>query len=627
VSLAALFLVLQQSPPDQGQDDAGDYSLTGEVAVGQHFVGRRGNVEEFKAEEALDTGLFLRSFRLEAERKSDAALLDSFEVIAEGLGEPEEHARFAAELDHWRASGRYFRSRFTGVTTSDQHPFDIERHGASLGVEHADIDTRMGVELSWVDRRGLAIGTRSVDFGFVAGFPRLTRDWELAARSHFDRDLGWAELSWTIQAARLTTNDDLSFTLPSPSFPAADVSEEFAADTRGNSLGSSIRLTHATDDGLWRLDGGVSLSRNHQAGNSTGHETGFFFDPSLPFIKDSTGKLANHLDAWSVDLGATRILSPEAEVYLRLKHEDVRAVGHLDRVSTLDELMGDPPSVYAAQDLAKERTRRDTLELGSLVDLADSTTAELSVSLGREDLFVLEQIEGMTTRFFDDSLLDYGADGTLDWDLSDGWDTNFSAGFGRRPTETALAGPSFTFRDQRSYYLAAGARWRPAAEFDLTLSARHDGLESTAFDANEETERLSLSGSWRPAEDLSLQASYSHTSFDLSSETSFVFVDPMTGTSTVPATVTYQSIERMASAALRWQAASAFQPALVLTRVETSGSSAFVLSHVAVQLPYLMDGGRELGVELALIDFDSTGVLASSAYEAGIFTVYLRQGF
>lgn len=610
------------------QDDtqtAPYYALEGELSIGQRAVQSSGDQESAEAATNMDTGPFLRSLRLEG--RGHGTLFEHFELDASGLGDPFARARFSAERGAWHLTSAVERSRLALNTTSDLHPFDIERRGATLGLHHETAGLRAGFDIAWSDRDGLSLTSRSVDFDAIAGIPRNSHERSFDTRGAVSAELSWGRLDWSVTTSHTTERDGLFYSSPSPTIPTEDVIEDYDAATRGRTLGTSLRLTREAANDAWRVDGGVSLQGSEGSGGFSSFTTGFFFDPSLPFEKLDEGQLSRHSHGWKGDLGAVRTLGPDLDLELRYFHDDEHARGQLDSTSTLDELMGDPPSVFQSLGTSSEDERSDTLELSLYGNPHEALDFDWAVSAGRSALVIDEVVEDVTTRTFDDSLAEYGTDLTLGLHAPGGLDLDLEGGYGQRPTETAEPGVEFRFADQRSYYAGLKSRWQASPSLLLDASARHDGMDSDAFDAHERVDHYTLAAQLDATEELALGASIGLTTFALDSTTTFNFFDPLSGTQTLPALVEFNSLQRTATLTARWDATPTCKPTLALSGVDARGDSHFQYTSLALALPWQATSRFQLGLEATVLDFHAEDSLAPGSFRTGILSAYVRTSF
>ncbi len=606
----------------------GSYRLAGLASVGMRWRDVDGSEAQFDEDSNLEEGFVLRELGIEGTAEPGAGPVDSFLLDASGVGDPASYYRAEADLGEWRAFARYQRSVFEGNSDSDIHPFDVSRRSAVLGVESGGGEgVRSLLELSYMDRDGLFVGTRSFGFEFISGFPVREEERRLGARGDLLLELGESELSLTAGIERLRADDRWTFAEAPPSFPGETVTEDFDAGTKGLNASGEARIRRAFRDGSLEADLGLRWQRSDVEGDLSSNETGFFFDPASPFVRDTEGDLDLVDRRVEADLGLVQDLGGSESISLRYTFAREELTGDLSKTVTLDELTGDPPTVSQFQDTNDSSSDLQQVEVAWRRPLFARAEIELGGSYGSEQLEVDQVVDGVTTRFFDDRVDRYGAEAALYVDAGRDLEFDVSAAYGQVPTESARVGVLFTFDDERSTQVGAGARWRPLERWMLSARARFEFHESEAtIDSESDVGRYSFSATANPLDGLSLHAGFDYMDYDRRAETTFLFFGPG-GIVELPAVVSFDGIQRVWTASAEWEVAPAFRPRLDLSAASSGGDSEFDYSSLGLDLPFGLPFDAEFGAEWSFVDFEADGALSDSTYDAAVLVLYFTQRF
>jgi len=353
----------------------------------------------------------------------------------------------------------------------------------------------------------------------------------------------------------------------------------------------------------------------------------YSFLPSLPFVRDTQGDLASDQSEFEGDVGGVIRLDEDTDLELRYTRSREQESGDLLETVIQDEQMGDPPSVTQSPSSLDIDSRQDLLELGFSTEPGDSVVLDLGLEWAREDLATQEIVEGVTTRFFDGTLDEFGAEGAVSVDLGRSFGASLSGGHVRRPTESSAPGVQYLFADDRSDYAELEGRWRPSGHATLSARTRYEHLESDAFDSNGEVVRHGLSLSSASGQDWSWNGSFVYRTFDREAKTNALFFDPSTGTTLVPALATFEGIERTISASTAYEVTSAFAPRASATASLANGDSSFDYYTGSIALPWKFSKDLEVGIEVLYLDFEGEGLLAGADYDALVLELYVRKGF
>jgi hypothetical protein len=625
--LAALFAAVPALQEEARHPHLGSYELSGEVAIGWRTFDVDGNDAQFDEDQNLESGLFLRDLSLTGKGIEGGSAPESFSLRAFGIGTPSANLRAEMAYEGVDVVARYARTRFTGTTDSDIHAFDFERESGSLGFEHdAESGTlrRAGVELSWLRRDGVTQGTRSVDNGFVPGVPVNQNERRLGGEGRLGFLLGEFELDLRAGVEGLETRDRHSFQAPHPGFPQSEVSEEWAADTAGLTHHGGARLRRTHIGGNLELDAGVAWRAVNADGTLDASETGIFNDPALPFVSETSGDSDFEGLELAADAGLTRQLSDETEVDVRFTYEHERDDGDLVQVVTLDELMGDPPTDVTTVDDLHHESRLGLLEAGLRTQLGERVELDLSLEAGLEEIQVRDVSDQIVVRRFDGTVDLFGGEGKVIAEIGSANTLELAGGFGVRPTESSRVGVGFTFDDTRTSFGSLAWRWRPRASTTLGSEVKHDQRESEAFESEGEFDSFSLSGSTLLAQRLSLDGSFTYRTFDLQADTNFL-ISP--GPTQIAGTVSFEGIQRIATAGTAWEATDALHPRLWASSSTGSGDGSFDYDALDLDVPCRLCATFEVGTGVGWIHFDGDEQLSARDYDAWIFTLYVRASF
>lgn len=618
---------LEPVSPELAPLRIGGFDVSGLIALGIRLVDVGGNEGQFDEDLNLDSGLRLRDLDVEAERRRDGGSVDALRLWGRDVGDPVSAYGIELESGGWTARGRYDRTRYVGNTDSDIHTFDLTRESATFGLttDGDESGIRNGLELSYLQRDGLSVGTRSAGIEFVGGFPVRRREKRLGLRMNGGTtgDSG-VDVSWVAGVEGSESRNRQRFSEPLPSDPAEIFTEDFAADTDGRNIFGE--LSAATDVGGGRLSIELGGSSSSTTGSFSTSETGFF-DPTLPFARDTTGVLNIDGHAWEGSVEYSRPVGDATEVSVRYLHEDQQEEGDLDKTIVLDEMFGDPPSVSRFRDLSEHSSVLDLIELGCIRELSETLDLDLRASYGREDAKIKEVVDLVPIRFFDDTVDEYGAEARLRWGADARFSAEIAAGKRVRPTETTQISTAFTLDDQEEAFVETVGRWRPNGQAALSAVVRYEHRQSDAFDADSNVVRYGITASIQPHERLTADVSFTYQGYDLRSDTNFIFLDPLMGATVTPVTVTFESIQRIWNGSLTAEVTPAFRPRLDVSLATSTGSSAFDHATLGLDLPWSLGRGVDVGMELGHVDFDGRGILSNSDYDAELLLVYLRKRF
>ncbi len=602
---------------------AGGFDLSGELRAGWRFVEVDGSERQFDEDFNLDDGPVLLDLALEGERVAGAGSLSGFSLRALGIGEPISSYRGEADFGDWRTTGRFDRSEHVGNVDSELHSYDVERESAAFAAERRSGESLAGVEATWLERDGLSLGSRSVGFEFVEGFPVRRKETLVGSRARSAFALSSFDLDLSVGLEDLRTKDRRDFADSLPSFPGEIVSEDFEADTDGTTLFAQAGAGRDFAGGSGRIDAELSWRRTELEGGLQSLESGFFFDPSLPFERLTVGALDVLSRSWEGDVGLTYEFDHATQGRIRYAHAEERTSGLLDRTVFLDEMMGGPPSVSFFQDDALHTSAPDSIVAGLTRDFGERASVDVEVFYERNHIEVREVVEDVVIRTFDDTVDLFGGEVGLSFEPDPAFELDLSGGYDVRPTETADVGVQFTFKDERSSHVGIACRWKPASDSSLRVSARREWRDSDAFDSRSENETYSV-GLTSGSPDQSADLSFTYRDQELEADTNFLFFDPVQGIFQVPVVVGFESQQRIWSASLSSRVLPAFRPLLSGSAVFASGEAAFDYANLRADLPFEVSSTMAIGLELSVHDFDARGPLEESSYQATMALVYLR---
>jgi hypothetical protein len=623
-----LLLFPWQESPDSPGAGVEESELTGEVSVGMRFVDVDGDEAQFDEDLNLDEGLYLRSLVLEGIPPGGYGGIDRFVLRASGVGDP--NTRFSIETvgGPWKTGARYDRSRFVGNAHDDLHPFDVRRDRGSLSLAYAPrgSESRSSLELSYLERDGVALGSRSVGFSFVEGFPVRREERDVSATGSWRTVFGATRLEVGLGIDQTRSRDRYGYTLATPTFPTDPVSEDFASEVDGNGVRGELRLERELGSRV-RIDAGLDWAAVRRRGDRASRELTYSFVPALPFASDTQSDLELDVSEFSGDIGAAVRLGEDSELELRYTRSREEESGDLFDTVIRDDLMGEPPSTSQFVSSLDRNSRVGLFELGLSTAAGEAVLVDLGLQWAREELFSREIVEGTTTRFFDGDLDELGAEGSVSVEIGPSLETTLSGGSVRRPTSTAEPDVRFRFDDERATFAELSGRWRPGARTTLAAHTRYEALESEPFDAEGDSLRYGLSVSGEPRSGWSCNGSFLYRTTDRVTRRNDLFFDPMTGTTRVRGLATFDGIERTLTASTACQVTPAFAPRLAVTGSLASGDTAFDSYTSSLTLPWQTRWEVELGLEALYVEFDGEGLLADASYDALVLSLYVRKGF
>lgn len=410
----------------------GGYDLSGLVQVGYRRVGVNGSEGAFEENLNLDDGFVLSNLVLSGERLEPGSGPESFGLRAEGLGDP--YSQVALDLDEgaWRTSAGYSRSSWVGTTDSDQHRFDVLRESASLAVRRRPAgrdQTRSGIEVSWVNRDGMSVGSQSFAFGFLRGFPVRREDRALGVRGDVGGSVAGLEVELALGLERRESDDRRDVATTQPAFPNDPITEDFDAETEGFGHFGELRLARELVRDWTRIDLGLGWQRSEATGRLASFETGYFFDPSLPYERTTDADLDLEAREIEFDAGLQQRLEVDVDLELRWTRAQEDGSGELDRIEVLDELMGDPPSTSFFEDTSDSQSTLDLFEVGLSTPLWEAGDLEVRLEYGHEEIDVEQIVDGVTVRFFDGTVSEWGGETTLSAELSKSVSLDLGAGW------------------------------------------------------------------------------------------------------------------------------------------------------------------------------------------------------
>lgn len=625
ISLLCLFLARSDPPQDAetpaGSGDAGPV-VEGELTAGLRLREIDGSGAQFDEDLNLEEGLFVRGFRLEA-RDLEGLPLRSLELLAEGIGEPFSTYRLEALGGPWRTIGRFDRSQYVGNAQADQHPFEVERESGALTFQYEprDSPSRSSFGLDYLHRDSLALGTRSVGFEFVSGFPVRKEEKSYGARGNFATEAAGWRLELDLGLRNLEAGERLEFAEPSRNFPGALWTEEFEADSDGRQQRGELRLERELGRGA-QLDLGFDWSSTDLVGDFSSFETGFLFDPSLPFERTTSGDLELEERELEGEAGLRFPLAESAALDLRYIRHHEELDGDLLRTILLDELMGEPPSVGEFPDSSKEEGTIDLFQLGADLRPHERVGLDLQLEWARDALDIEQVVDDVTVRRFDDSVNEFGGRGALSLELGRGTVLDLSAGHAQQPTETALVGVEFTFEDSRTTFadLACRSRGRLGS---VSGEIRQEHRTSDAFRSQGDFGRYAFS----LASELGASLTLAYLTYDLEADTTFLFFDPVSGFQEVPAVVSFDGHQVALGGSWQRSPGASLRPGLSWSATLSSGDSDFAYVTAGAALPWSLGRGVEVGVDASYHEFNGDGLLDPSDYQALVLELFVRKAF
>ncbi|MEW6073854.1 MAG: hypothetical protein AB1726_14840 [Planctomycetota bacterium] len=606
----------------------GAYGISGAAAGGWRFLDVNGDREQYEEDFRLDRGPVLLELRLEGERVEGTGGPDSFLLLADGIGDPASLVRAEAVFGELRAVGRYQRSVYSGNTSSDIHPFDVEREQASLGLSHGALgggSTKADLSLDYFHREGLTVGDRQVGWDVISGFPVYQDDRRLGARAGAIAALGEVRLELASGLEWATGQNRQSFAEPSPSYPDEIVSEDLDADTKGLRSHGEVRLRRPLRSGKVEIDAGLGWQAGDQDGDLQIFEEGFFFDPDSPYRQWTEGRQEFAERSVQIDIGVRHGLDDQRWLELRYSRRGEEEHGRLVSDILLDEFLGDP-SEWTTVNTFDLDSSLDLLEAGIENPLGPWAHLDLQLDVGREDLEIAQIADGVGVRVFEDEVGQVGGQGTISFDAGRDWSVEASAGHETRSTPTSRVGTLFTVDDTRARFVSASSRWRPSARCAVRATARHERRTSRAFENAEAiSDAFSLSASATPRESLSLDGSFTYRTSDRTSDTNFVILDGFP--TVVDGVATFEAVQRILSGSLSLEITDSLHSSLAAAAVLSGGDADFDYSTAWADLAYRLDDGWEMGIRASWTDFDAGSLLVPSAYDARMAMLYLRTFF
>ncbi len=623
--LLALAHPLQDPVADSPSDGTAGPVIDGEIDVGVRLVERDGSQGQYDEDLNLEDGFFLRGARLRM-RDLEGLPVESFELSARGVGDPFSSYRLEALGGPWRTLGRFDRSEYSGFAEADLHEFDLTRESGSLAFEYRPRNsaTRSSLGLDYLHRDGLTVGSRSVGFEAVSGFPVHDEERALGVRGDLStRAAGWAlELALGLQ--NLEAEQRLSFSEPSELFPGASWTEEFDADSNAVQYRGELRLERELAEST-SVDAGLEWESTDLTGTFDSFETGFFFDPNLPFERTTDADLELTESELSGDIGVVFPLRDATDAELRYTRVLEESDGDLPKITVLDELMGDPPTVAPIQDVSDHSSALDLFQLGLSTPVHARANLELGLEYGHESIDVLQIVDGIVVRTFDDSVDEFGGQGTVSVDAGGGVSIDVSGGYLQRPTETTEIGVEFTFDDDRISFGSLGCRWR-GTRSTVCGEARLEHRHSEAFHSQGDLARGALSYAGQLGQ-TNLGANVSVQDYDFEARTTFIFFDPLIGIQNLPGLATFDGHEVALGGFVERPLFAGFGARLSWSAGLASGDAEFDFLTTRAALPCEIEPGLETGVEVLFQRFDGDGVLDPSDYDAAIVELYLRRDF
>lgn len=616
---------LQVGSDTGGPGDSAGASVEGEATLGLRFVRVDGSRAQYDEDVNLDEGLYLRSARLRISGLEDGPL-ELIEVEASGLGDPWSSLGIEALGGPWRTRAGFHRQRYVGNAQADQHAFDIERERTRLDVEYrspnSETHSALGFEL--LQRDGLYVGSRSINLGFVEGFPVRRRESTRAVNADFgSRSHGWS-LDMGLGLETLDADDRRTFTLPAPGFPGEEFSEDYASEIRGLGQHGELRLGRELSE--WtRLDLGMGWHATALDGDEVSIEDAFFFDPGLPFVRSTTADLELAEREFEGKAELSHSLSEVTQVSLAYERRQDRGNGDVARLVQQDEFTGEPPSVSAFLDESEHESTLDLLRIDLSTEFP-SARLDLDLEWGREEMEMLQVGDGVIVRSIDDSLREFGGEVGASFALPDEFSLDLGLGHHLRPTETPEAGVAFAFEDDRETFARMACRRRSALR-SYGGEVRFQHRTSEAFSSSEaDVARGSLDYTGALDARTHVEAILSLAVHRLDSEATFLFFDPSIGVEAVPAAVHFDAHDIGLSGSLTreiWE----LHPRLEWGVSFARGDAEFDYLTGSAALPWVLHGGFEVGLEVRGLRFDGSMLLEDSDYRALIVDLYLRRAF
>jgi hypothetical protein len=596
----------------------GEYSLTGGATFGWRTVGVHGSREQFQEDLGLETGAVIRDFSLLGIRGDGTGWPRSWSFDARGVGDPATSVSAKVDSDALRILGSYQRTHFEGGSESDIHDFDIERERASLRFEHparAGDSLRGGLQVFWEHADSFSLLTRSVEFSYVSPVPTRIDQRTLGVTG----DVGFAVAGWDILmdggSSWDRSTDRRNFALPSPSDPDTIQTEDFAADLDGVGVEGGVRASRPLTDRL-DLDFGARGGTSEHDGDLSISESGVLFEPGHDFTQDTQGDADLHTNAYSFDAGLEYELSQDLDCFTRAWSITENQRANLDQHIELVEL-GVPSEIDLA-DRSHNDSTLNLLEGGVKAELSRSADLTVTGRAGREQVDLLETVEGVVSRQFEGDLDRYGADAAfnlrpaadLSWSVSGGW--------GVEPTHNSFSGTGLAYDDDVAFHAETSLLSRTSAG-SWTAKLSHRDYESRALDTSSSIDALGLSIARSPSKDWTAQGSVTFRLLDLEAETTKLlnFVQ-------VPVTVRHDVFQVLTSGMVSKKVNARFEPSFSLSLALSSGDAEFDTWFSRIDLPYRITEKSELGLDLQGWIVNAESSLDLEDYDAIAATVYMR---
>ena len=602
------------------------FDLSGEVTIGWRFLDVEGSHGQFDEDLGLHAGPIVRELLLEGKRNAGSGAIESFVVDARGIGDPQTSYRASLTGADSKVSASYDRSTYSGNTQSDFHPFDFTREGAKLRFETVkknDHDVHAGIELDAGRGDGLSVGSRSVDFGFVSGFPVRRKD----ESAGIGGDLGFEALGLDIALdagiEHLKTNDERHFAEPSPSDPTVRQTEDFRATSSTTTVRGGSRFTRTFDGGKLTTDFGAQYAQTTGGANFDSFETGILFSADDPFTRSTHGDADLYARIFRADAGLRYRVDEDLAWHVRLAHDEDIDRGNVVRDSILTEPPGAPGELVEEQALRFESTL-DLLEVGVETVLNAWSRLDVSIEGGRDHEIIKETFDGAPQHLFDDTLAQYGGEATLSIEASRTLEFVLAGGTRIAPTNNPLTSAFLTFEDERGQFASLRTRWKPRAGVILTAGLQHRARDIAAFGSKYQSDSLTIGASLAPTAVWSADLTYALRLADLSADTTKVFLDPLP--EQVPVKVGFDGVQNIVTGSIAYELGPRFRPRIGLSAIFATGDSRFHYTSLLADFPYRASPKCALGIELDVHRFDEESLDAPADYTATAVVVYARMG-
>jgi hypothetical protein len=622
-----MLAVLRNPASAQTGEPAQPWVFGGAITFGVRALAVNGSQEQFDETWNLDPGLVLRELSLDGERPTPGGPPEHLSLRAYSLGDPDSSARADWRRDDWSLDALYTRSDFHGAAQDDLHAYEMERERAGLHWQTgraggAEPSLRIGFD--WSQAESISFGSRSVDFGFVAGFPVHRDERTLGTSAELGLPLCGFETSSRAGYEHGTQHDSDHFRELSPSDPAFVQTEDYAADAQRDAWLAGTRWRRRGVLPGLDLDFGVDWLDHDGTLDMDLDESGILFSADSPFVRTTAGSGDVHARVLDWDAGLALDLGQGRSARARFRQYEHTEDGAI----TLDSILvenGGPPSEQVGVTTTHHASRGTLIELGYATPLGETTELDVGGQIGREHLNVEEDFNGGPVKRFDGDLDEAGGAAALAWDASARWRFTLRAALDVTPSKAGEPNFFLVFKDERERALELSGRFKPAPGTSYTARAKIASREIESFGSHYGSAVLSLSGNWSSSPRWSTDAAWSLHVIDYDADTNVLLLDPFP--TLFPAHARFLAQENVLDFGTQWNASERFQPRLAAALSLGSGDVEYAFEHASLDLPWQFRPQLLVGLESMLAHLRAEGTLDGYGYTATQLMLYARFSF